>query len=557
MQLKEFIDKNGNQVKIPKTNKTSMGITSSAGFKKRFEKLLEYATKHRFSKINKVEVTKLTEDTLEFAEHYDGGAIVDYKIYIGASTEAWHVEIFTTIINAKDREKVEDIVGTGWVELLKALRIYIMVPVVGTPEYKNLLQENLLKEFVDAKGNKVVLNKTSSKATGNIPDQTKRFESLVAQIQADNICVYEINSLTNQTLDLTINYKIPMHIERIRSSYPYILTIGNNKDAYADFEEVLYELIEEGIIANTDLCESANLKEFVDKNGNQVKIPRASSTAPKVSKTSMEYKFATLLYAMMKDKLPSVTDCKCENVSDTGFTYKEKHSTNIGDYELVLEVSYNNNSWKYDLYIDDSLVETRQGDGMKELLNWLSSYFSVPRRNTKEYEELCESASLQEFVDKNGNKVTLSKLSSKAQAVSNTSIKTNKEKFRELTNYMINNPASDIGDKVINAEVTKIDNDGFTYREIHQLPANKYELTLVVNYSKNNPSDLPWQFTIYKNGRHLNTYVADPGDGWEEFLEALQDNYNVPVHGSQKYKYICESTSSIAEDFKLYESLWD
>lgn len=172
MRLKEFIDKNGNQVKISKTTST-VSKTSSEGFKKRFEKLLDYATKHRYSKINKVEVTKLTEDSLEFEEHYDGGAIVDYKIYIGPATEAWHIEAFTTILNAKDREKVDDVVGTGWVELLKTLRNYMMVPVTTTPEYKDLVfedsKENFLKEFVDSKGNKVVLNKTSSSASQAAP----------------------------------------------------------------------------------------------------------------------------------------------------------------------------------------------------------------------------------------------------------------------------------------------------------------------------------------------------------------------------------------------------
>lgn len=268
MRLKEFIDKNGNKVNLPKTGgapKSSSG-TSSGGFKKRFEKLIDYATKHRYSKITKVEVTKLTEDSLEFAEYYDGGAIVDYKIYIGPATEAWHVEAYTTIINAKDREKVDDIVGTGWPELLKSLRPYITIPVATTPEYKDLIfedsKETFLKEFVDSKGNKVSLkNSTASKPVSNIPDQTYRFERLVAQIKADKLCDIRVHGLTGSVLAFTTDKSVTVRLERKASSHPYILQIGNHADAYTDYDEVLEILIDEGIIANTDLCESASFAE--------------------------------------------------------------------------------------------------------------------------------------------------------------------------------------------------------------------------------------------------------------------------------------------------------
>jgi hypothetical protein len=193
MRLKEFIDKNGNKVNIRSTgnaSKSSSG-TSSGGFKKRFEKLIDYATKHRYSKITKVEVTKLTEDSLEFAEYYDGGAIVDYKIYIGPATEAWHVEAFTTIINAKDREKVDDLVGTGWPELLKSLRPYITIPVATTPEYKDLMfedsKDSFLKEFVDSKGNKVNLPRASSTVASSKSSKPNRekFEELTDYMKAN------------------------------------------------------------------------------------------------------------------------------------------------------------------------------------------------------------------------------------------------------------------------------------------------------------------------------------------------------------------------------------
>ena len=165
MRLKEWLDANGNKINLNNTVSTpTPTFKRIPGFKKRFEKLMGYAIKHKYSKINKVEVTTLTEDSLEFEEHYDGGAIVEYKIYIGPTTEAWHIEAFTTLPGAQAREKVDDIVGTGWEELLKSFRPYIVIPAVADPEYKKLLTE-----WVDTQGNKVSFNNTSSSASQAAP----------------------------------------------------------------------------------------------------------------------------------------------------------------------------------------------------------------------------------------------------------------------------------------------------------------------------------------------------------------------------------------------------
>jgi hypothetical protein len=137
------------------------------------------------------------------------------------------------------------------------------------------------------------------------------------------------------------------------------------------------------------------------------------------------------------------------------------------------------------------------------------------------------------------------------KAAQSASSKTNKEKFTELTDYMIKYKAPDI----VKAEVVKIDNQGFTYKEITHLkiskilPLAKHELLAVVNYDE---ATAAWQMSIYVNGRCDETLE---GTGWEELLKALGDWYNVPKQGSPEYISLTESFS-IADDFKLYESLW-
>ena len=115
---------------------TSAASTSSnTGFKKRFEKLIKYHSDNLPVDVDYLMVGLLTKDRLEFAEHYDDGQVVVYKISINPTSEDWQVKIFVS-------ERLdEDLSGTGWPELLKTLRPYIVVPETKELEYKNLLTE--------------------------------------------------------------------------------------------------------------------------------------------------------------------------------------------------------------------------------------------------------------------------------------------------------------------------------------------------------------------------------------------------------------------------------
>lgn len=258
MNLKEYKDAKGNPVGKTSSPATT-NKTSSTGFQKRFKKLLMYAIKHRNPQINKMIADKITEDTLEFTEFYADDSTRTFKIYIGLTTEAWRLKIF---IDDNLITPVNDLAGMNWPELLKQLRTFITVPVTTTLEYKELLTE-----WLDSKGKTVHVNnspapsKSSSTPVGKIPDQTYRYKRLLAQIDADGFCKYTINVLDSRTLDITLKNGVEVKLERNDHFPIYTLTVEDTSQSFDDYEDVLDALIIEGIIGDTDLCESASFAE--------------------------------------------------------------------------------------------------------------------------------------------------------------------------------------------------------------------------------------------------------------------------------------------------------
>ena len=120
---------------INKPAASTTNNSSTASFKKRFEKLIKYHSSNLPIDVDYARIDLLAKDRIEFTEQYDDGKEVEYKISIDPASEAWQVKIFI------NRQLDEELKGTGWPELLKALRSYIVVPETREPEYKSLLTE--------------------------------------------------------------------------------------------------------------------------------------------------------------------------------------------------------------------------------------------------------------------------------------------------------------------------------------------------------------------------------------------------------------------------------
>jgi hypothetical protein len=397
MNLKEYKDSKGNPVgktsgqAVSNTGNTSTG-SSSTGYEKRFKKLLMFAIKHKKPSVDKLVANNITEDTLEFTEFEKDGSTRAFKIYIGATTEAWRIR---TYIN-NDSTPVNDWSGMGWIELLKQLRYYITVPVTGTPEYNNLLTE-----WLDSKGKTVHINnsptpsKSSSTPVGKIPDQTYRYKRLLAQIDADGFCKYTINLLNERTLDITLHNGVEVKLERNDHFPIYTLTVEDTSQSFDDYEDVLDALIIEGIIGDTDLCESVALKEFVDKNGNKVTIPKAPTSSQPASSNpnKSKDKFYDLISYMQKNKYSIVTSTKVDRLDNTGFEYEEhREPAKAAAYDLKVKVDLG----KHDLFTirvfqDGKQTVTYMPKGWENFLLYLRSLFNVPATGSPEHTALIES----------------------------------------------------------------------------------------------------------------------------------------------------------------------
>ena len=105
---------------------------------------------------------------------------------------------------------------------------------------------------------------------------------------------------------------------------------------------------------------------------------------------------------------------------------------------------------------------------------------------------------------------------------------------------------------VYKTEVPRLDEGGFTYKEYRKSPSGQdVTFTLLVSYSRFGSQ---WKYELY-----MDTALEEEksGNGFNYLLFELYKWFKVPSAGSPEHDSICESTSSVADDFREYENLWD
>lgn len=134
------------------------------------------------------------------------------------------------------------------------------------------------------------------------------------------------------------------------------------------------------------------------------------------------------------------------------------------------------------------------------------------------------------------------------QPASITAPKSNKEKFTDLVNYFKTHKST----YVTNTEVINLENTGFEYKEHREVPSinTEYDLVVTVDCSKFN---YLFKIHIDKDGKRIENSMAS---GWEELVRFLKVYFPTPNIGTPEYDSLTENCS-IADDFKLYENLWD
>jgi hypothetical protein len=122
-----------------------------------------------------------------------------------------------------------------------------------------------------------------------------------------------------------------------------------------------------------------------------------------------------------------------------------------------------------------------------------------------------------------------------------------KEKFKKLLDYASKhrNPS------VIKTEIRNLTFNSFCY--IEYFPTDRYglEVTATIDTRKNN-----WLLLVEKEGKRL-TYKS--GNSYDNLLQELSKYISIPEINTQEYKNLLTESfkSSVIEDFKLYENLWD
>ena len=244
--LTEWLDSTGKKV----NSSAPASKTSSKANKEKFKELTDYMKANKSFSTTKAEAVRIADDGFTYKETWKSPSGQEFVLTILVGFEevgSWSFEFYM------DTNLISEAKGTGWEDFLKELTKYFNAPKTRALEYDSLL------EWVDRQGKKV--GQTSTTSTKNYPDQTERYKKLLNQIDSDGFCKYTINLLDDRILAFTISNGVGVKI--IFKPYVpcYLVQVDGYDNNCKDWEEVLKLLIIEGIIGDTDLCESASYAE--------------------------------------------------------------------------------------------------------------------------------------------------------------------------------------------------------------------------------------------------------------------------------------------------------
>lgn len=160
---------------------------------------------------------------------------------------------------------------------------------------------------------------------------------------------------------------------------------------------------------------------------------------------------------------------------------------------------------------------------------------------------------LNEWLGANGKKVSTASGTSSASSQPAAKASSNtfyKDKFKKLLDYHMAHASY-----ALSMSIDKLSEDdhkaSFSYVEEYDNGKGKiHESLLGVRYYKDTEA---WSIKYYVNGIEVQ---AKEGTSFNDLIFNLQAHMEMPLYNSTEYKNLCESFS-VADDFKLYENLWD
>jgi hypothetical protein len=157
--------------------------------------------------------------------------------------------------------------------------------------------------------------------------------------------------------------------------------------------------------------------------------------------------------------------------------------------------------------------------------------------------------SLYEWVDSKGNKSQHKTTSSRSTPVGKApGTQSFKERFLKLLTYHMMHRNK----MVVSYKVKTLTDDSFLYIEEFKNPATGEEWEVEYSVYIGGLTEA-WRLIVRKNGRYPDDLR---GTGWVNLLRELRPYMSIPTTGTPEYNKLLKETS-IAEEFKEYENLWD
>lgn len=274
-----------------------------------------------------------------------------------------------------------------------------------------------------------------------------------------------------------------------------------------------------------------NLNEWKDSNGNKINLSSSPGNT-KASSTSYKKRFEKLIKYHIDHASSELESITKKDIRDNYFHLGEHYNTGRTEFDRDVVASYDENSgtFFFRILVDGKEVESVLRQSYDKFVKAIEAYMFLPDWNTPEYNEL-----LTEWVDSNGKKVSLSNSSSNT-----SSNKTSAKNYPDQTDRYKRLLAQIDADKTCKYIVNLLDD------RILAITINsaKGDLGFKIIFKPYVPCYL-LQLTTKESVKELSR------EDFEEVLDLLLDA------GLINNTDLCESISSIADDFKTYENLWD
>jgi hypothetical protein len=421
-----------------------------------------------------------------------------------------------------------------------------------------------LNEWLDASGNKINTSSSSSSSapsSGTTKTMKERFTSLLYYMKknkARTVTKTEVSGLNEagftykeyrtHTTGYSYTQLIQVLYNPFNSEWKFVIYHNTNLIDEQDGKGLdnliralksYYTVPSPGTAEYKRITESLN--EWVDNKGKKVTFGSSAKVA--TSPSSYKKRFEKLIKYHIDHASSELESITKKVINDYDFHLGEHYNNGAGEFdkEIIVKVNKNTDTFSISILINGKEVIDRIVTGYKYFVKEMITFMWLPDEGTPEHDDL-----LVEWVDAQGKKVTLG---SSAPAQSNKKL-SNRDKFIEITDYMKANKSIHVN----KAEVTRLDDSGFTYKETIEsnITANTISNVVVCNHSRFSDA---WSCEIYRNNKIIEDTL---GHGWPDLLRLLNAYFNAPMSKDPIYQKLLESVKySTIDDFKNYETLWD